>query len=98
MDLQFFTQLVISSLLTGVAYGSVGLAFVTVYRVTSVINFPQADLGLVGAFVAISLSKVSHLASLAGAIVASAVASALLFMSILHPLQLHEPAATFVRQ
>lgn len=87
MDLQLFTQVVISSLLTGVAYGSVGLAFVTVYRVTSVINFPQADLGLVGAFVAISLSNMSHLASIAGAILASAVASALIYLSILYPLR-----------
>ena len=69
MDLQLFTQILISSLLTGVAYGSVGLAFVTVFRVTSVINFPQTDRGPVGAFVAISLGKVSHLASLAGAMV-----------------------------
>ena len=87
MDLQLFTQVVISSLLNGVAYGSVGLAFVTVYRVTSVINFPEADLGLVGAFVAISLSKVSHLASVAGAIVASAATSALIYLSILYPLR-----------
>jgi len=40
MDLQLFTQVVISSLLTGVFYGSVGPAFVAVYRVTSAINFP----------------------------------------------------------
>ena len=40
MDTQLVAQIRLTSLLTGVAYGSVGPAFLTVYRVTSGINFP----------------------------------------------------------
>lgn len=87
LDPQLITQILITSLLTGVAYGSVGLAFVTVYRVTSVINFPQADLGLVGAFVAISLAKTSAFVSVLCGVLASAVVSALMFVSVLFPLR-----------
>ena len=87
LDAQFLTQVVITSILAGVVYGSVGLAFVTVYRVASVINFPQADLGLVGAFVAISLSTASNLMQLLGAILASAAVSAVMFMGVLYPLR-----------
>ena len=87
MDPQLVTQILLTSLLTGVAYGSVGLAFVTVYRVTSVINFPQADLGLVGAFVAITLAKTSAFVSVLGGVLASALVSALMFASVLFPLR-----------
>lgn len=87
LDTQLLTQVLITSILTGIVYGSVGLAFVTIYRVTSVINFAQADLGLVGAFAAITLSGTSMIGELAGALLASAAASAVLFMIVLYPLR-----------
>lgn len=87
LDPQLVTQIAISGILAGVVYGSIGLAFVTVFRVTSVINFTQADLGLVGAFVAISLSRTSIALGLLGAVAASAAVSAVVYLLVLHPLR-----------
>jgi len=87
LDAQLLTQVSIARLLTGVVYGSIGLAFASVYSVTSVINFPQADLGLAGAFAAVTLSKSLLVLGLVGAALVGALVSTLLFILVLVPLR-----------
>ncbi|MBN9064623.1 MAG: branched-chain amino acid ABC transporter permease [Rhizobiales bacterium] len=87
VDSQLVTQVLITSLLSGVVYGSVGLAFVTVYRVTSLINFPQADIGLAGALAAAAFGGGAWSAGLFIAALVSAAVSAAMFLLVVVPLR-----------
>ena len=51
----FFLQLVIQGLAVGSVYALVALGFVLIYKASSVINFAQGELLMVGAYVCLAM-------------------------------------------
>ena len=54
-EVWFFLQLVIQGLAVGSVYALVALGFVLIYKASSVINFAQGELLMVGAYVCLAL-------------------------------------------
>jgi branched-chain amino acid transport system permease protein len=54
-EIWFFLQLVIQGLAVGSVYALVALGFVLIYKASSVINFAQGELLMVGAYVCLAL-------------------------------------------
>jgi branched-chain amino acid transport system permease protein len=57
MNLNFFFEVLIGGLLSGVMYALVALGFVLIYKATETISFAQGELMMVGAFGALLLTK-----------------------------------------
>ncbi|GBE15995.1 MAG TPA: branched-chain amino acid ABC transporter permease [Proteobacteria bacterium] len=62
----FFLQLIVQGLAIGSVYSLVALGFVLIYKASSVINFAQGELLMVGAYVCLSLIVQFHLPFWAG--------------------------------
>ncbi|MFV1956755.1 MAG: branched-chain amino acid ABC transporter permease [bacterium] len=54
-EVWFFLQLIVQGLAIGSVYGLVALGFVLIYKASSVINFAQGELLMVGAYVSLAL-------------------------------------------
>jgi len=52
---EFFLELLVNGLLVGMMYALVALSFVLVYKATSVINFAQGELVMLGGFIAAAM-------------------------------------------
>ena len=53
-EIWFFLQLVIQGLAVGSVYALVALGFVLIYKASSVINFAQGEMVMLGAFIGLS--------------------------------------------
>lgn len=53
--MEFFLELLVNGLLVGMMYALVALSFVLVYKATSVINFAQGELVMLGGFIAAAM-------------------------------------------
>ena len=60
-EIWFFLQLVIQGLAVGSVYALVALGFVLIYKASSVINFAQGELLMVGAYVCLAMLTTFHL-------------------------------------
>lgn len=80
-EVWFFLQLIVQGLAIGSVYGLVALGFVLIYKASSVINFAQGELLMVGAYVCLALLTKLQFPFWAGFLVTIAV-SALLALSI----------------
>ncbi len=68
-EVWFFLQLIVQGLATGSVYGLVALGFVLIYKASSVINFAQGELLMVGAYVCLALMTSFHLPFWAGILI-----------------------------
>ncbi len=80
-EVWFFLQLIVQGLAIGSVYGLVALGFVLIYKASSVINFAQGELLMVGAYVSLALMTKLQFPFWAGFLV-TMVISALLALSI----------------
>jgi branched-chain amino acid transport system permease protein len=53
--MEFFLELLVNGLLVGMMYALVALSFVLIYKATSVINFAQGELVMLGGFIAAAM-------------------------------------------
>ncbi len=68
-EVWFFLQLIVQGLAIGSVYGLVALGFVLIYKASSVINFAQGELLMVGAYVCLALMTSFHLPFWAGILI-----------------------------
>ncbi|GAA3704579.1 branched-chain amino acid ABC transporter permease [Arthrobacter ginkgonis] len=81
-------QLVLSALAVGAIYGSMGIGYVVIHRMTGMVNFAQGDIAVAGAFGAVVASAVMPpLAAIAVGAVTGAVASVLMYHFAIFPLR-----------
>ncbi len=80
-EVWFFLQLIVQGLAIGSVYGLVALGFVLIYKASSVINFAQGELLMVGAYVSLALITKLQFPFWAGFLVTMGI-SALLALSI----------------
>jgi branched-chain amino acid transport system permease protein len=73
----FLLILVSSGLVTGAAYGLIGMGFALIYKATGVVNFAQGELVMLTAYIAFSLASALGLTFLPLMLVAVPVAMAL---------------------
>jgi len=59
--LQYFVQLLVTGLVLGSVYAMVALGFVLIYKSSSVINFAQGELVLIGAYMALWMTVSLHI-------------------------------------
>ncbi len=59
--MQYFIQLLVTGLVLGSVYAMVALGFVLIYKSSSVINFAQGELVLIGAYMALWLTVSLHI-------------------------------------
>ena len=59
--MQYFIQLIVTGLVLGSVYAMVALGFVLIYKSSSVINFAQGELVLIGAYMALWLTVSLHI-------------------------------------
>ena len=57
----YFAQLILTGFVLGSIYALVALGFVLIYKATSILNFAQGELLMVGAYVCFSLTTSFHL-------------------------------------
>jgi branched-chain amino acid transport system permease protein len=53
--MEFFLQLVLNGLVIGSIYALVGLGFVIIYKSSSILNFAQGELLMLGAYVCVAI-------------------------------------------
>ena len=83
-------QIVLSGATNGAIYGAIGIGFVVIHRITSVINFAIGDLALVGAFAAVVLAEDLPLwLAVPGGIVIAALVSMASYWLAIRPLSRH---------
>ncbi len=59
--MQYFVQLLVTGLVLGSVYAMVALGFVLIYKSSSVINFAQGELVLIGAYMALWMTVSLHI-------------------------------------
>jgi len=59
--MSFFADLLVNGLMIGAMYALVALGFVLIYKATSVVNFAQGDLVMVGGYIAAAMVSLYHL-------------------------------------
>jgi branched-chain amino acid transport system permease protein len=94
----FFLQLLVQGLAIGSVYSLVALGFVLIYKASSVINFAQGELLMVGAYVCLALIVQLHLpfwAGFLGTMVFSVLLALLLERLVLRPL-IGEPIISII--
>ncbi len=94
----FFLQLLVQGLAIGSVYSLVALGFVLIYKASSVINFAQGELLMVGAYVCLALIVQFHLpfwAALLGTMLFSVLLALLLERAVLRPL-IGEPVISII--
>lgn len=81
-------QLILSSLAVGAIYGTIGIAFVMVHKMTGMVNFAQGDIAVAGAFAAVVASPyVPPLVAILIGGVAGGIVSVIMYGLALHPLR-----------
>lgn len=81
-------QLLLSSLAVGAIYGTIGIAFVMVHKMTGMVNFAQGDIAVAGAFAAVVASSyVPPLVAILIGGVAGGIVSVIMYALALHPLR-----------
>lgn len=81
-------QLLLSSLAVGAIYGTIGIAFVMVHKMTGMVNFAQGDIAVAGAFAAVVASAyVPPLVAILIGGVAGGIVSVIMYALALHPLR-----------
>jgi branched-chain amino acid transport system permease protein len=90
MNFSDLLQFVLTGVTNGAIYGTIGIGFVVIHRITGVINFAIGDLALVGAFAAVVLAEALPLwlAVLGGIAIAALVSMASYWLAI-RPLSRH---------
>jgi branched-chain amino acid transport system permease protein len=63
--MDFFIQLLVTGLVIGSVYAMIALGFVLIYKSSTVINFAQGELLLIGAFICLTLTVDLHIPFLA---------------------------------
>jgi len=94
----FFLQLLVQSLAIGSVYSLVALGFVLIYKASSVINFAQGELLMLGAYVCLALIVQFHLpfwAAFLGTMLFSVLLALLLERTVLRPL-IGEPVISII--
>jgi len=94
----FFLQLIIQGLSIGSVYALVALGFVLIYKASSVINFAQGELLMVGAYICLALLSTYHVPFWAGfllTMVFSAVLALLVERLVLRPM-IGEPIISII--
>jgi branched-chain amino acid transport system permease protein len=81
-------QLVLSALAVGAIYGSMGIGYVVIHRMTGMVNFAQGDIAVAGAFGAVVASAVlPPLAAIGVGALTGAVTSVLMYHLAIFPLR-----------
>jgi branched-chain amino acid transport system permease protein len=97
-EMWFFLQLVIQGLAVGSVYALVALGFVLIYKASSVINFAQGELLMVGAYVCLALLttfQVPFWAAFFLTMAFSAILALLIERLVLRPM-IGEPAISII--
>ncbi len=97
-ELWFFLQLVIQGLAVGSVYALVALGFVLIYKASSVINFAQGELLMVGAYICLALLTTYQVPFWAGFFLTmgfSVVLALLIERLVLRPM-IGEPAISII--
>jgi branched-chain amino acid transport system permease protein len=96
--MEFFLQLVINGVVIGSIYALVALGFVIIYKASSIINFAQGELLVLGAYLCLAITSAGHVPLLAAfvlTLVFAAVLGVVLERVILRPL-IGEPVISVI--
>jgi branched-chain amino acid transport system permease protein len=96
--MDFFLQLLINGLVIGSIYALVGLGFVIIYKSSSILNFAQGELLMLGAYVCLAIftsAQVPFAAAFALTLVFSAVLGILMERVLLRPM-IGEPVISVI--
>ncbi len=97
-DVQFFVEVLLGGLLSGVMYALVAIGFVVIYKTSGVLNFAQGALVLFAALTFVSLVErgVPFWAAIAITLVAMVVIGILIERVVLRPLVNQPPITLFM--
>ena len=96
--MEFFLQLVINGVVIGSIYALVALGFVIIYKASSIINFAQGELLVLGAYLCLAITSAGHVPLLAAfvlTLVFAAILGVVLERVILRPL-IGEPVISVI--
>ena len=96
--MEFFLQLVLNGLVIGSIYALVGLGFVIIYKSSSILNFAQGELLMLGAYVCLAIfteTKVPFLAAFALTLAFSVVLGVAMERVLLRPM-IGEPVISVI--
>ena len=60
-NIVFFSQLIVTGFVLGSIYALVSLGFVLIYKSTSILNFAQGELLMLGAYICLGLTLQLHI-------------------------------------
>jgi len=96
--MEFFLQLVINGVVIGSIYALVALGFVIIYKASSIINFAQGELLVLGAYICLAITSAGHVPLLAAFVLTllfAAILGVVLERVILRPL-IGEPVISVI--
>ena len=96
--MEFFLQLVVNGVVIGSIYALVALGFVIIYKASSIINFAQGELLVLGAYLCLAITSAGHVPLLAAfvlTLVFAAILGVVLERVILRPL-IGEPVISVI--
>src|SRR5690349_2189795 len=98
IDLEFFIEVLVGGLLSGVMYSLVAIGFVLIYKTSGVLNFAQGALLLFAALTFVSLVEhgVPSYAALAVTLVIMVMLGVLIERTVLRPLTNQPPITLFM--
>ena len=98
MDWQFFTEVLVGGLLSGVMYSLVAIGFVLIYKTSGVLNFAQGAMLLFAALTFVSLVEkgLPFWAAIAATLAAMTLIGALIERTVLRPLVNQPPITLFM--
>jgi branched-chain amino acid transport system permease protein len=98
MDWQFFLEVLIGGLLSGVMYSLVAIGFVLIYKTSGVLNFAQGSMLLFAALTFVSLHEkgLPFWLSIAATLALMAVIGAVIEKAVLRPLVNQPPITLFM--
>lgn len=98
MDWQFFTEVLVGGLLSGVMYSLVAIGFVLIYKTSGVLNFAQGAMLLFAALTFVSLVErgLPFWAAFAATLAAMTLIGALIERTVLRPLVNQPPITLFM--
>ena len=88
-SMSFFSQLLLTGLVVGSIYALVALGFVLIYKSTSILNFAQGELLMLGAYICLALTTELHIPFIGSfllTLVFSFILGVLLERTILRPM------------
>lgn len=97
-NLTIFNQLVLSGIIAGSIYGLIALGFVVIYKATTVVNFAQGEIMMIGAYFCYYLTVSHHipfLAAFALTLVFSAILGIVIEALVIKPM-IGEPAFSVI--